>query len=69
MGGADTIQRFLNAGLVDEFILHITPVILGSGIQLFDQIDKNKLDIETTEVRHSSLTTYLFYRLTNNKGQ
>ena len=32
MGGADTIQRLLNAGLVDEFILHITPVILGSGI-------------------------------------
>jgi len=54
---------------VDEFILHIKPVILGSGIRLFDQIDKNKFDIEITEVRHSSLTTYLFYRLTNNKGQ
>lgn len=65
MGGADTIQQFLDAGLVDEFILHITPVILGSGIRLFDHIDKSKFDIEITDVIHSSLTTHLYYRLTN----
>lgn len=41
-GGAHTIQQFLNAGLIDEFFIHIAPVFLGSGIRLFDGIDKHK---------------------------
>jgi dihydrofolate reductase len=65
MGGADTLQQYLNAGLVDEIILHITPVILGTGIRLFDHIDKRKFDIEIMNIIHSSLTTHLHYRLTN----
>jgi dihydrofolate reductase len=63
-GGADTIQQFLNAGLVDEFWIHITPVILGSGIRLFDNIKKDRFDIEISEVIPSALTTHLFYKLT-----
>ena len=38
-GGANTIQQFLNAGLVEEFFIHIAPVFLGSGIRLFDGIN------------------------------
>jgi dihydrofolate reductase len=41
-GGANTIQQFLNAALVDEFFIRIAPVFLGSGIRLFDGIDKDK---------------------------
>ena len=63
-GGANTIQQFLNAGLVDEFIIHVTPVILGSGIRLFDNIDKNKFGLEVIEVIPSKLTTHLKYKLT-----
>ncbi|MFO0426516.1 MAG: dihydrofolate reductase family protein [Planctomyces sp.] len=33
--GADTIQRFLVAGLVDDITTTIIPVLLGSGIRLF----------------------------------
>lgn len=35
-GGADTIRQLLNAGYVDEFCIHISPVFLGNGIRLFD---------------------------------
>lgn len=49
-GGANTIQQYLNAGLVDEFFIHIAPVFLGSGIRLFDGIDKTKYDIQIMEV-------------------
>jgi dihydrofolate reductase len=63
-GGANTIQQFLNAGLVDEFLIHITPVFLGSGIRLFDGIDKDMYDIEIVEVIPSDLTTHLRYKLT-----
>jgi dihydrofolate reductase len=63
-GGANTIQQFINAGLIDEFFIHIAPVFLGSGIRLFDNIDKDKYDIEIIEVIPSELTTHLRYKLT-----
>lgn len=63
-GGANTIQQFLNAGLVDEFFIHIAPVFLGSGIRLFDGIGKDKYDIQILEVIPSNLATHLRYKLT-----
>lgn len=62
-GGADTIQQFLNAGVVDEFTIHIAPVFLGGGIRLFDVIDSNNYDIRVVEVISSTLTTHLSYKL------
>ena len=63
-GGANTIQQFLNAGLVDEFLIHIAPVFLGSGIRLFEGIDRDRYDLEILEVISSGLATHLRYRLT-----
>jgi dihydrofolate reductase len=63
-GGANTIQQFLNAGLIDECFIHIAPVFLGSGIRLFDGIDKDKYDIKIIEVIPSNLVTHLKYKLT-----
>lgn len=63
-GGANTIQQFLNAGLIDEFFIHIAPVFLGSGIRLFDGIDKEIYDIQIAEVIESNLTTHMRYKLT-----
>jgi dihydrofolate reductase len=36
--GGKTISQFLNEGLLDELIISIIPVILGSGIPLFNNI-------------------------------
>ena len=54
-----------NAVLVDEFFIHISPIFLGSGIRLFEGIDKDKYDIQIDEVIPSDLTTHLRYKLTN----
>lgn len=40
-GGA-TISQFLNMGLVDQLIISIIPVVLGSGIPLFSKISNDK---------------------------
>ena len=63
-GGANIIQQFLNAGLVDEFCIHISPVILGSGIRLLDNIKKDIFDIKIGEIIPSNLATHLKYKLT-----
>ena len=42
MGGSEIITALLNAGLVDEFVVSIHPIILGSGIPLFAGIKKQQ---------------------------
>ena len=51
VGGAEIITTFMNLGLIDEIILSIIPVVLGSGIPLFANIQKEtKFQlIKTTE--------------------
>jgi dihydrofolate reductase len=48
-GGVATIQQYLRARLVDEMHLAISPVILGSGENLFAGIDAAKLGYQCTE--------------------
>ena len=61
-GGVSTIQQFLRAGLIDYLHLAISPVLLGSGEQLFSNIDMLKLGytcvehVATEKVTHIVLT-------------
>ncbi len=51
-GGANAAQQYLKAGLLDEIDLHLVHVLLGEGIQLFENIgtEQNKLEkISLTE--------------------
>ena len=45
-GGVSIAQQALAAGLVDEVVLHITPVLLGRGVRLFGagQVDLRLLE-------------------------
>jgi len=36
MGGAKVFGEFLDAGALDEMIIHIVPVVIGTGIPLLD---------------------------------
>jgi dihydrofolate reductase len=36
--GADTIQQLLDAGLLDEIQIDLVPLLLGSGVRLFDHL-------------------------------
>lgn len=38
-GGASTVQQFLRAGLVDELHVAIVPIMLGSGVRLFEHLE------------------------------
>ena len=60
-GGADACNQYLAAGLVDEVLLHVAPLLLGGGERLF--VDTGTGKLECTEVVASSLTTHLRYRV------
>lgn len=40
-GGANVIQQYLNAGLVDEFTIHYSPVFFGQGVPLFSATSRD----------------------------
>jgi dihydrofolate reductase len=59
-GGASTVRQALNAGVIDELTLDVSPLLLGSGERIFDGIDS--FDFEPVEVLHSPLATHIRYR-------
>lgn len=63
-GGANAIQQYLNAGLVDELDIALAPVFFGGGIRLFDGIDQQKVGLEIVEAIHSPRVTHLRYVVT-----
>lgn len=48
-GGVSTIRQYLQAGLIDEMHLAVSPVLLGAGESLFAGIDLVKLGFACTE--------------------
>jgi dihydrofolate reductase len=50
MGGGELARCLLEAGLVDEIVLNIHPVLLGSGIPLFLPM-KHQFDLELAECK------------------
>ena len=61
-GGANTIQQYLAARLVDELQVHIAPLFLGGGIRLFDELGP-EIELETTRVIESPKVTHLRFRV------
>ncbi len=59
-GGAHTVREALNAGLVDELLLHLAPVLLGDGIRLLDGVDPS-VHLEITQVVDAPDVTHLRY--------
>jgi dihydrofolate reductase len=64
-GGADVVQQYLRAGLLDELQLHVVPVLLGGGVRLFDgHVAAPPAELERTRVVESPTgVTHLRYRV------
>ncbi|BEL04974.1 hypothetical protein Q0Z83_031650 [Actinoplanes sichuanensis] len=60
-GGSDTILQYLNAGLVDEFTIALSPVLFGAGTRLFDGVDASRVALEPVSSVSSSRVTHLTY--------
>lgn len=60
-GGGATIVEYLNAGLVDEFSIALSPVLFGKGIRLFESVDDSRIKLEQTASEASPRATHLTY--------
>jgi dihydrofolate reductase len=61
-GGADAINQYLAAGLVDELELHLVPIVLGGGARLFEGVGPD-LRLEQVRALEAPGVTHLKYRV------
>jgi dihydrofolate reductase len=60
-GGAQVIQQYLAAGLLDDLELHIVPVLLGDGARLFDNLGDAEPRLEQVRAVEAPGVTHLKY--------
>lgn len=61
--GASINQQCLNAGLIDELLIGIMPVLLGDGLRLFEQINSAAVTLEKIRTFESGPRTDLWFRV------
>lgn len=61
-GGAATIRQYLQAGLIDEMHIAISPILLGSGEPLFAGIDTVSLGYRCVDHVATPAATHLVLR-------
>ena len=61
-GGANTIQQYLRAGLIDEMHIAIAPVLLGGGERLFEDVDMRTLGYRCEQFVASEKATHIVVR-------
>ena len=59
--GASLIQQCLRAGILDELVLHVVPVLLGGGVALFD--GDGRVELERVSIGQGDQITDLRFRV------
>jgi dihydrofolate reductase len=60
-GGGETILEYVNAGLIDEFSIALSPVLFGSGVRLFEGVDARRIALAQIGAESSPRVTHLTY--------
>ncbi|HEY6497744.1 MAG TPA: dihydrofolate reductase family protein [Trebonia sp.] len=61
--GASMVQQCLRAGLLDELIISVVPVVLGQGVRLLDHPGPATVELDLTSVVDAPGVTHLTYRI------
>jgi dihydrofolate reductase len=61
--GASIVQQCLRAGLMDELVISLVPIVLGGGVRLLDGLDPGSLELEIVGVLEAPGVTHLTYRV------
>jgi hypothetical protein len=56
-------RQYLNAGLIDELSLALSPILLGEGLRLFDGIGSEPIALERVTVFESGQRTTIRFRV------
>jgi dihydrofolate reductase len=62
MGGGNIARQAIAAGLVDEIVLHVVPVLFGGGTRLFETLPA-EVTLEPTTLLDTRLARHIGYRV------
>jgi dihydrofolate reductase len=60
-GGGATILEYVNAGLIDEFTIVLSPVLFGAGIRLFEGVNASRVALSPVRAEPTQRVTHLTY--------
>src|SRR3954469_17953887 len=60
-GGGATIVEYVNAGLIDEFSIALSPVLFGSGVRLFEGVNAGRVALEPVLAEPTPHVTHLTF--------
>lgn len=63
VSSASIMQQCLKAGLLDEIRIDLVPVLLGSGVRLFDHLGAMPIQLERIRVVEAPGVTHLRFRI------
>ena len=63
VAGANTAQQLITLGFIDEILVHVVPVLFGSGVRLFENPDSEHIPLETIEVIETKEVIHLRFRV------
>jgi dihydrofolate reductase len=63
IGGANTAQQCIQAGLVDQIQVGIVPILLGEGLRFFEHLGGEQIELERTRIIESPTRTDLWFRV------
>jgi len=63
VGGANTAQQIMNAGLFEELQIGIIPILFGGGLRFFDNVSLKNMQLETTQILESPSRIDIRYRV------
>jgi len=61
--GANVAQQLITLGLIDEILIHLVPVLFGSGTRLFEHQGSEHIPLETVEVIETAEAIHLRFRV------
>jgi dihydrofolate reductase len=61
--GSSVPQQCLRAGLVDEILIHLVPVLLGAGVRLFDNLGGKTIDMKLMRIAEAPGVTHIRYKV------
>jgi dihydrofolate reductase len=61
--GPTIAEQCLEAGLLDEIVVHVAPLLLGDGVRLYGRPGLGRVDLERTAIAESGQLTDLRFRV------
>jgi dihydrofolate reductase len=61
--GANVARQCLRAGLLDEIVIHLAPVLLGHGVRLYDSVGTDPIVLTRTALAATGQLTDLRFRV------